>query len=238
MSVDACILFQVIFIERLGTLVEQRSGMSKRTRTTPFDKKIQRGQQCKATTMPVRVTGCGRKLNKGRFEKDLDRLGGGTVLSLSCPEDYRRFMIKYNGGEPEPNYFVVKGKDPKLDWVDAFHPISGSKMDPLNLQGANQILGERAIHWGVPYDCITVGIAGGGPEDILLFVRGRRRGQVWLKVWDDVYAGPEHNRDTDPNEGLYFLAKSFNEFLAMLCTEEEAEQRALERRERDSAIRR
>jgi len=83
-----------------------------------------------------------------------------------------------------------------------------------------------AIHVGVPYDCITIGSAGGGHEDILLFVRGRRRDQIWLKVWDDVSEDVDLDRNTDPEEGLYFLANSFNEFLSMLCTEEEAERRA------------
>jgi hypothetical protein len=173
---------------------------------------------------PVRISKSGRKLTESQLEKEsLNYLGG----SPPFPEDYRRFLLMHNGGKPEPNYFVYKRTPdaPELDWVDALYPITPSENDPLNLRGANRVLARKALHWGVPYDCIAIGGAGGGHEDILLFVSGRRRGQVWIKVWDDLSHDADFNRDTNPNEGLYKLATSFDVFLEMLCTEEEAEQR-------------
>jgi hypothetical protein len=49
--------------------------------------------------------------------------------------------------------------------------------------------------------------------EVILFLRGTRRGQVWLKDWED---------DTnDPEAGLRFAASNFKEFLEKLQSEDE-----------------
>jgi hypothetical protein len=70
-------------------------------------------------------------------------------------------------------------------------------------------------------------MAVGGALDgtILLFTRGRRKGQVWLKVWDDapgVAGVPD-----DPEAGMYRVATSFARFLRGLVSESEANKKVV-----------
>lgn len=173
----------------------------------------------KHTSWPIRVRDSGPRLTKAAIERAQMKLG------VTFPEDYRQFMFAHNGGKPEPNSFVFrrKGKQ-QVDWVQAFSPITNSRIDSLNLFGQQDLLRRFAAE-GVPVPDGSIAIGYNGPGDsILLFSKGRRKGQVWLKVWDDTVSDP--NVTASPEEGLYKLAGSFRAFLKMLCTEEEARQRA------------
>ena len=176
----------------------------------------------------VRVEGSARKLTAKRLERECQLISG---VFFDLPQEYELFLLKHNGGKPSPACFVFKNanREKVLNWVDRFFPVTSSNIDSLNLRGANQFIASLALHTGVPYDCITIGGAGGGSDHILLFVRGKKRGQVWLKVWDEVNDDPDPDRDTNPKEGLYRLAMSFDKFLQSLCSEEEAEKRIARR---------
>ncbi|MBX3110311.1 MAG: SMI1/KNR4 family protein [Fimbriimonadaceae bacterium] len=147
-----------------------------------------------------------------------------SEIGACFPADYREFMRWRNGGEPDPSFFVRRQRGERwVGWVQAFAPITSSRIDSLNLRGQQELLqryADEAVP--VPRGCIAVGYTGPG-DSILLFTSGRRRGQVWLKVWDDVSSDPKIV--AKPSDGLYKLAGSFNAFLKNLCTEEEAERR-------------
>jgi hypothetical protein len=144
-------------------------------------------------------------------------------LGVTFPDDYREFMLAYNGGEPEPPYFVLRrDAEREREWVDFLCSITSSRIDSLSLRGQNEMVARWAAEGTpVPEGCIAIGSAPDGT--ILLFTKGRRKGQVWLKVWDDVpgIAGVPD----DPEAGLYCLATSFRGFLESLCSEEEAKRR-------------
>lgn len=54
-------------------------------------------------------------------------------------------------------------------------------------------------------------------ERVLLFVRGSRRGQVWLKEWATLQM---HGHD-DPEADLTFVADRFDQFLHVLLDDED-----------------
>jgi len=142
------------------------------------------------------------------------------MVFIDLPEDYHSFLLRHNGGDPEPAFFKYTRRKSgiRVSWVNRFHSITAAENDPLNFYGANLLLCRMAIHLGIPYDCITIGDTG-SDDPLLLFVRGRRRGQIWIKVKSDINEDPDPERDTNPSDGLYKLANSFNEFLGKLRTE-------------------
>lgn len=171
----------------------------------------------------IRFIGSGSRLTTRRIESELQKLAIPTI-----PDEYRVFLLKHNGGKPEPGCFLFpQDSTPDVDWVVSFCPITSSDIDTLSFRGWNTRLALYAMHFGVPRDCISIG-ADGGENDILLFVRGSRRNQLWIKVWDETECKLDLKRDTDPELGMHFLANSLGEFLEMLCTEEEADRRVAE----------
>lgn len=134
-------------------------------------------------------------------------------------------MLRYNGGTPEPNYFVLQRTRAirELCWIDQLWPVGQADInDVLGLVGANIRFALEAQHRGAPLGCITIGSVC-SEEDLLLFCSGQRLGQIWLKSWPEVPEFDVNPRDElNPKVGLYKLASSFDEFLNMLMTVDKA----------------
>jgi hypothetical protein len=139
-------------------------------------------------------------------EHDLEPLE--RLVGCRLPEDYRAFLLKHNGGTPRPSGFqIVSERHGSQDVsVEGFYHVGE---DGFNLELSikfNRRARDDDDDYEIPADAISIGSSEGA--DILVFVRGVRVGQVWLK---------DHEEDHgNPMEGMTFLASSFDEFLKKL----------------------
>ncbi len=133
--------------------------------------------------------------------------------SPKFPPDYRQFLLKYNGGSPDPALFNLH------------HPSEGTSsahVDRLFGIDSGGFDRQRAV------DCISIALKyrddmpryslpiGFVDRDnlLLIFLCGPREGQIWIKIWGEV--SPLVDRPTDREAATYFVAKSFSEFLGSL----------------------
>jgi hypothetical protein len=167
----------------------------------------------------LRMSRRGPKLTPGRFRAVEDE------YSIELPEDYRRFMLRTNGGIPEPCYYIVRTKRAQsAHWVSWLAAITSrpALTDPLSFRGMNHCLWRYHVG-GTPAPSGAVVIGRSEPAVLLLFVAGKRRGEVWVKDWDRVDL--RTSARPDPEAGMTRLARSFSEFLGSLMSEEQAQAR-------------
>lgn len=168
----------------------------------------------------VKMKRSGTKLTKDALQRAEKELG------VTFPAEYRRFMLAQNGGVPEPGYFVFKhrksGKK-RWSWVDEVCRVTRSKIDSLSLRGQNEMVARYAAE-GSPVPEGTFTFAYGPEHSLLMFAGGARKGEVWLKRWDEVDSDP--NSRPDAKQGMYRLAATMGKFLASLCGEDEAMKKA------------
>jgi hypothetical protein len=131
------------------------------------------------------------------------------LVGCRLPAPYREFLLRHNGGTPRPSGFAVDyGFGLDIECVEVFHSI-GDGTGANDLEAAiRSDLDPRQDHeqFAIPADGIWIGAAGAG--EIVLFVKGLRAGQAWLKA-----RGEDRN---NPMEGMSFLASAFDEFLGRL----------------------
>lgn len=159
--------------------------------------------------MEVKITGSEKSLS----EQDLQRAE--SVIGASLPDEYRRFLLRHNGGRPDPADFRIKWDDPELarsyriSTVGDFHSIYDGHV--LNLLDDFKIYQDR-----IPKGTLAVATDPGG-NAILLGLAGDRRGEVFY--W--VNALPAKYDETD-FANLGFVADSFDEFVNSLFDSESA----------------
>jgi len=157
------------------------------------------------------------------------------VLGCKLPVDYRSYMLRHNGGIPfvsNFSYFRTKRGIVQSTWLAGLDPIPRSTTErSMNLLWANALRQEQAERGApLPDGCIIIGY-NGADDQIMLFVRGARRGQVWMRVWDDLANHPPAVPDTE--DALYLVAMSFSEFIAMLYKEDVAQAESAKLSDRD-----
>lgn len=131
--------------------------------------------------------------------------------AVRLPLDYRRYLLKTNGGIPKHVHFARKYNtgEKQLGVLVRFLGIS-SNLDADNPQRgvAEETLRLRA--W-IPGDSILIGWV--EPDDLLLlYVSGVRSGEVWLR------SSLETSGHGSLEQSLHFLAKSFTAFQKLLMT--------------------
>jgi hypothetical protein len=140
-----------------------------------------------------------------------------TQFELLCiddklPDDYRRFLLKHNGGSPIPDQFQWRrSRENRSASLDRLLGVDPGRLDePRGLDVVNAILRWRDE---LPRFSIPIGVV--DRDDILLlFTFGPRRGQIWIKDWEQV--SPTVDKPTDAESAVYFVAGSFTDFLGML----------------------
>jgi cell wall assembly regulator SMI1 len=130
-------------------------------------------------------------------------------LQVKLPDDYRAFLMKTNGGYPEPDGFVVAwqpAQAPAPDWrtskLSRFYAITEERTS--NLLRANMVTFARRL----PAQTIAIAIDAGGNQ-LLLALGGPLAGKVlfWVKdleAQDDAAPGYD-------NVGI--VADSFTDLL-------------------------
>lgn len=134
------------------------------------------------------------------------------ALGKALPEEFKRFVLKHNGGRPEPATFRVRwsGQDWAIGWernmVHFFLSFQGGSENFLDYS--------RTFQGRIPADTVPIAYDPGG-NLILLGISGPTVGRVFF--WMREYEVPEGETPDYSNVGL--IANSFNEFLDSLAEE-------------------
>jgi cell wall assembly regulator SMI1 len=124
-------------------------------------------------------------------------------ISYKLPEDYKRFLLAHNGGHPEPCVFDCRREGEELSGIVAwFLAICDGPHE--NFMEHYKLFQEGEIK--IPDGTVPIARDPGGSL-ILLGLKEPSRGKVFF--W--TYHGP-----AEEPEALYFIADSFDEFLASL----------------------
>ena len=123
-------------------------------------------------------------------------------IGTTLPPDYRAFLLRYNGGQPQPGGFWIKEGVEGSD-VCRFYGLH---------DGPTWYMIEAYLErpqLGIPPGLLVIGDDGTGNR-ICLSVREDERGAVYF------YDHELHPRNPETYEGITKLADSFTEFLAGL----------------------
>lgn len=161
-----------------------------------------------------RFSESGRKLEKKKIALLEEQLG------YELPDDYRRFLLTLNGGRPEKAFFTCKGNPfpSSVDWlcrVDKNLARPEEKAHYFTLAAA--LANEGKV---VPKDMLVIGRVD-QDDPLMLSIRGRRKGKVFVKRLGDMEPAPIEQRAKRPEEKVYQVAKSFADFLESLVHSEE-----------------
>lgn len=136
-------------------------------------------------------------------------------LGMSLPTDYRRFLLMFNGGQPEPSGFYFEGKPagygsmfegPRRYDSECEHFFGFNDVTWKSLRWNRAVLADR-----MPPELLPIGDAIGG-NVICLGIAGPNRGKIFF--W-------EHEEEVDEGEvagyqNVYDVAESFDAFLNSL----------------------
>jgi cell wall assembly regulator SMI1 len=134
-------------------------------------------------------------------EKDIVELE--QRLEMSLPSDYRQFLLRVNGGQPEPNAFPIRDSPRDTHGLlDRLFSVDDKDTDYDILDNA-EVFRDR-----VPSDLLPIAFDPGG-NLICLAVRGENRGKIYF--WD-------HNNESLPRKtsdyhNVYFVANDFTELI-------------------------
>ena len=139
-------------------------------------------------------------LNISTFEKE---------FGLSLPEEYKNFLLTYNGGKPKPRSFDYKLKDGR-SWSGGIRDFFGLGLDDWeDLRFYYSLYKDR-----IPKQMLPVGNDDGG-NLVLLGLTHSMKGNVYF--WDHNEESDDENLPTYDN--IYFIANNFKEFLSNLREE-------------------
>jgi cell wall assembly regulator SMI1 len=144
---------------------------------------------------------------------DIDEIE--TYIGLKFPEEYRKHLLKFNGGQCTPNvfHFLEKGK-PSSSCIDWFLAIYEGEND--NLKDYIDIL--KKDEKRMPTHIVPIAHDPGGNQ-ICLSCGIQDYGYVYF--WDHENEVDYTISGDDNYSNLYLIAKNFNEFLEGLTPLEE-----------------
>ena len=136
-------------------------------------------------------------------DADIDRVE--QKLAVRLPIAYRKFLLQYNGGRPEPYYFDVAGfKGPGM--VNDFNGLVPGAYNDL----------ER--HYGALRDKLPRGFVpvadDPGGNAVLIGTIGDTQGKIYW--WDHEAQPYERGDELAMYPNIYPVAEDFDEFLRML----------------------
>lgn len=138
----------------------------------------------------------------------------GFFCQFNLQPDHLAFMEKQNGGDPHPGIFKwhhpQKGKqESRVYSMFGLDPRSPADIS----RGADCISWTLNLRDELPRSSYVIGYAD-RDDPLLSFEHGPREGQIWIKHWDEV--SPLVEKPSTPEDGLYFVAGSFTDFLGLL----------------------
>ena len=129
-------------------------------------------------------------------------------MTSSIPPEYRKFLLKNNGGRPrQPCDFSMRDSSGRnqVGTVDRFLGIDAPEF--FNLEHYLQVYQDR-----IPRNRFPIAYDPGG-NLIVISTSSSDAGSVYF--WDHELEAEEGQPPTDKN--LYFIAGNFDEFLSNLC---------------------
>lgn len=144
---------------------------------------------------------CGQPLSEEQIA-DAERL-----LGTEIPAEYREYIREFNGRRLAPHDMPVHPSSGALVWVRnvSLFPLTSNAdtAEPSVVSASRPASSARAREW------LTIGVSESGCS-VLLFTKGPRRGEVWVKRSG---ADPD-----DPKAGMYYAGRGFVEVLQDLCS--------------------
>jgi hypothetical protein len=126
------------------------------------------------------------------------------ISGLRFPEDYRTFLMKYDGGRPYPNTFKVAVPPALWDMAEDL-----TYVDPLySWDFSRQLLDKTTYYEGTPECLWFIGCDPGGLE-LLLSLRPKDHGTIYS--WRGTYTA--WGTDGNDQATLYMQAPSFTAFV-------------------------
>ncbi len=144
--------------------------------------------------MPIKITRDPKLLN----EDDIHTIE--AELGMGLPDDYRDFLLQYNGGDPEPNVFAVSG-EVKCASVNLFYGVRDSAQRDDLLTARHRML-ERMPGHMIPIGDLSCGN--------LMCVSLARRDYGYVYFWDHELEAEENEQPS--YENLFKIADSFSAF--------------------------
>lgn len=138
-------------------------------------------------------------------ERDIERVE--QEFCIQFPADYRSFLLKHNGGRPDPSVFpipddLMPDQSSILDWFYGIDPTDEYNDIPRNIN----VFRDR-----IPADCVPIGCDPGGNQ-ICLVVSGDEVGQLYF--WDHEMEADEGEAPSYDNMAL--IAESIGDLLDKL----------------------
>ena len=127
-----------------------------------------------------------------------------SFIESKFPQDYKEFLLKYNGGFPKKNIFNLN----ITSMLGNFYIVN-------SLKNWTDFIEAYKIHKNrIPKEFITIGSDVGGNE-ILLGIKDKYRGKIYF--WDHE---EEVEDDEEPDfRNMTFLSNSFTEFVDSLVVD-------------------
>lgn len=153
--------------------------------------------------MKINMTKVGSEIS----EKDIIHLE--EITGYTLPDTYKQFLLKYNGGEPNPYFFLVP------DWKYGQSLVSEFKGIDPNRVGLDLLEIIDIKQFDLPKGVIPIG---GDPGGNLILI-DLKTGKIYF--WDHENVPNELNDKIEEFRNAYFLANTFYEFVANLKKESE-----------------
>ncbi|MGL4426213.1 MAG: SMI1/KNR4 family protein [Alphaproteobacteria bacterium] len=128
---------------------------------------------------------------------------------FKIPQNYRNFILVYNGGVPEKTFFLFKGRENGSILTHFF----GFTSKGDNILIVAKDMGKRYMNSMLPIADDACG------NRILLSVKGPDRGKIYF--WDHEMEADTDNGETPDYSNLTLVADSFDEFIQNLKSEDD-----------------
>lgn len=140
--------------------------------------------------------------NPGRSisESELDEVS--SAIGLDFPADYKNFLLKYNGGSPDPDAITIKEHEEEVGTVQLFFGID-REIESSCLKWVYDELRDRIPDSYLPIACSDTG-------DIFCLVLSKNQYSS-VVFWDAT-----NEKDKNSLDNIYEIADSFSRFLELL----------------------
>ncbi|MBK9266725.1 MAG: SMI1/KNR4 family protein [Polyangiaceae bacterium] len=122
------------------------------------------------------------------------------------PDEYKRFLLKSNGGRPSPDVFDVPGYQFEGGVIDSFYGLHSGEY--YQLERAYEVYLDR-----IPTDMVPMALDNFG-NVVCIGWKGERRGKIYF--WDHEDELDENGLSRQDYSNVFLVANSLEEFLGKL----------------------